>query len=207
MKVLIVDDDALIRDSLKIILGLEEDIQVIGTACNGQEAFEICKKEVPDIVLMDIRMPVMDGVLGTKLIKSNFKDVKVLILTTFKDDEYIKEAVKNGAEGYILKNQSSDSIVESLRTVAKGNTVFHREVADTLSSMLREGSKKTPESLGITEREFEILKLVGEGMSNKEISSKLFLSDGTVRNYVTGLLEKLELRDRTQLAIFYVKNF
>lgn len=207
MKVLIVDDDALIRDSLKIILGLEEDIQVVGTACNGQEAFEICKREMPDVVLMDIRMSVMDGVLGTKLIKSNFKDVKVLILTTFKDDEYIKEAVKNGAEGYILKNQPSDSIVESLRTVSKGNIVFHREVADTLSSMLREESIKDPGAFGITDREFEILKLIGEGLSNKEISLKLFLSDGTVRNYVTGLLEKLELRDRTQLAIFYVRNF
>lgn len=207
MKVLIVDDDALIRDSLKIILGLEDDIQVIGTACNGQEAFELCKRNVPDIVLMDIRMPVMDGVLGTKLIKSNFKDVKVMILTTFKDDEYIKEAVKNGAEGYILKNQSTDSIVGSLRTVAKGNTVFHREVADTLSSMLREESRKSPKSFGITEREFEILKFIGEGLSNREISTKLYLSDGTVRNYVTGLLEKLELRDRTQLAIFYLKNF
>lgn len=207
MKVLIVDDDALIRDSLKIILGLEEDIQVTGTACNGQEAFEMCKREVPDIVLMDIRMPVMDGVLGTKLIKSTFKDIKVLILTTFKDDEYIKEAVKNGAEGYILKNQSSDSIVESLRTVSKGNTVFHREVADTLSSMLREENRKSPESYGMTDREFEILRLIGEGLSNREISQKLYLSDGTVRNYVTGLLEKLELRDRTQLAIFYLKNF
>lgn len=207
MKVLIVDDDALIRDSLKIILGLEDDIQVVGTACNGQEAFEICKRQIPDIVLMDIRMPVMDGVLGTKLIKDQFKDVKVIILTTFKDDEYIKEALKNGAEGYILKNQSSDSIIESLRTVAKGNTVFHREVVDTLSSMLREESRKDPLAFGITEREFEILKLIGEGLSNKEISTKLFLSDGTVRNYVTGLLEKLELRDRTQLAIFYLKNF
>lgn len=207
MKVLIVDDDALIRDSLKIILGLEDDIQVTGTACNGQEAFEICEKEIPDIVLMDIRMPVMDGVLGTKLIKNRFKDVKVLILTTFKDDEYIKEAVKNGAEGYILKNQSSDSIIESIRTVAKGNAVFHKDVADTLSSMLREENKKDPGDFGITGREFEILKLIGEGLSNREISSKLFLSDGTVRNYVTGLLEKLQLRDRTQLAIFYVRNF
>ena len=207
MKVLIVDDDALIRDSLKIILGLEEDIQVTGTACNGQEAYEMCKSEIPDIVLMDIRMPVMDGVLGTKLIKSSFRDVKVLILTTFKDDEYIKEAVKNGAEGYILKNQSSDSIVESLRTVYKGNTVFHREVADTLSSMLREGNKKSPGAFGITDREFEILKLIGDGLSNKEISAQIHLGEGTIRNYVTNLLEKLELRDRTQLAIFYLKNF
>jgi DNA-binding NarL/FixJ family response regulator len=112
LKVLIADDDALIRDGLKILLEIEEDFEVVGTACNGQEAFEICREVKPDIVLMDIRMPVMDGVLGTKQIKSHFKDVKVVILTTFKDDEYIKEAVKSGAEGYILKNQPSDSIIE-----------------------------------------------------------------------------------------------
>jgi DNA-binding NarL/FixJ family response regulator len=207
MKVLIVDDDALIRDGLKILLGIEEDFEVVGTASNGQEAFELCKKGKPDIVLMDIRMPVMDGVLGTKLIKEHFKDIKVVILTTFKDDEYIKEAVKSGAEGYILKNQSSDSIIESLRAVWKGNTVFEKEVADTLSSMLKDGGKKKVENLDITQREMDILKLVGEGLSNKEIANKLFLSEGTTRNYVTGLLEKLGLRDRTQLAIFYLKNF
>ena len=207
MKVLIVDDDALIRDSLKIILSLEEDFEVAGTASNGQEAFEMCQSTVPDIVLMDIRMPLMDGVLGTKLIKSHFKNIKIVILTTFKDDEFIKEAMKNGAEGYILKNQSSDSIVESLRAVGKGNTVFQREIADSLTSMLRDDKKKNPESFGITDREFEILKLIGDGLSNKEISRLLFLSDGTIRNYVTTLLEKLELRDRTQLAIFYLKNF
>jgi DNA-binding NarL/FixJ family response regulator len=207
LRILIVDDDALIRDSLKIILGLEEDFKVVGTACNGQEAFEICKSEVPDIVLMDIRMPVLDGVLGTKLIKSHFNNIKIVILTTFKDDEFIKEAIKNGAEGYILKNQSSDSIVESLRAVEKGNSVFQKEIADSLTSMIRDGKKKTPESFGITDREFEILKLIGDGLSNKEISKLLFLSDGTIRNYVTALLEKLEMRDRTQLAIFYLKNF
>lgn len=110
MKVIIVDDDGLIRDSLKLILSLENDIEVIGTAKNGMEAFELCKANKTDIVLMDIRMPVMDGVLGTKLIKENFHNVKVVLLTTFKDDEYIREAVLNGAEGYILKNQSSDSM-------------------------------------------------------------------------------------------------
>lgn len=207
MKILIVDDDALIRESLKIILGLEEDFEVVGTASNGQEAFEMCQKVIPDIVLMDIRMPVLDGVLGTKLIKNHFKNIKIVILTTFKDDEFIKEAMKNGAEGYILKNQSSDSIIESLRAVEKGNSVFQKEIADSLTSMLRDEKRKTPESFGITDREFEILKLIGDGLSNKEISKLLFLSDGTIRNYVTALLEKLELRDRTQLAIFYLKNF
>jgi DNA-binding NarL/FixJ family response regulator len=207
LKVLITDDDALIRDSLKILLDLEDDIEVVGTASTGQEAFEMCQKLSPDIVLMDIRMPVLDGVLGTKIIKEHFRDIKVLILTTFKDYEYIKEAIKNGAEGYILKNQSSDSIIESIRTVYNGNVVFEKNVVDTLSSMLKDGKSGKREDYGLSEREFDILEFVAEGLSNKEIAQKLYLSDGTVRNYVTSLLEKLGLRDRTQLAIFFLKNF
>ncbi len=206
LKVLIADDDALIRESLKLLLGLEEDIEIIGTACNGQEAFDICREKRPDIILMDIRMPIMDGVLGTKMIKSCFKDVKIIILTTFKDNEYIKEAIKNGAEGYILKNQSSDSIIDSLRAVHKGNIVFEKDVANTLTSML-EKEKREKQDVDLTEREWEVIKLISEGLSNKEISGKLYLSEGTVRNYVTILLEKLELRDRTQLAIYYLKNY
>lgn len=207
MKLLIVDDDALIRDGLKIIFELEEDFDVIGTAQSVQEALNICRAKKPDIILMDIRMPHLDGVLGTKLIKENFNDVKIVILTTFKDDEYIKQALKNGAEGYILKNQPADSIVESLRTVNKGNMVFEKHVAGSISSMLKsEKPKNKIDEFGISDRELDILKLVGQGLSNKEISTKLFLSEGTVRNYVTVLLEKLSLRDRTQLALFYVRN-
>lgn len=207
MKLLIADDDVLVSEGLKLILELEDDFEVVGTAGNGQEAFELCCKLMPDIVLMDIRMPEVDGVRGTKLIKSKFEAIKIVILTTFKDDEYIKEAIKSGAEGYILKNQPADTMVESLRTVGKGNFVFEKEVAGSISSMLKEGKRKDISDYKISDREFDVLKLVGEGMSNKEIGEKLYISDGTVRNYVTGLLEKLNLRDRTQLAIFYVKNF
>ncbi|MFJ7724945.1 response regulator [Neobacillus sp. NPDC097160] len=206
LKVLIVDDDALIRDGLKILIELEADFEVTGTAVNGQEAFEMCQKQRPDLVLMDIRMPVMDGVLGTKLIKQHFNNIKVVILTTFKDDDYIKEAIKSGAEGYILKNQPSDSIIESLRAVGMGNIVLEREVASALSTMLKDG-KKAPLKLGLSDREQEILSLIAEGLSNKEIAERIYLSEGTIRNYTTGLLEKLKLRDRTQLAIFYLKNF
>ncbi|MDF2591854.1 MAG: response regulator transcription factor [Clostridia bacterium] len=206
MKVLIVDDDGLIRDSLKILIGMEEDMVVVGTAANAQEALMLCGQLQPDIVLMDVRMPIMDGVLGTKLISSQFSNIKVIILTTFKDDEYIKEAIKNGATGYMLKNQPSDSIIESLRAVHKGSVVLEREVAESLTSMLKDDKKKQKKQLDITEREWDVLKLVGEGLTNKEIADKLYLSEGTVRNYVTTLLEKLSLRDRTQLAIYYVKN-
>ena len=207
LKILIVDDDALIRDSLSIILDMEEDFNVVGTAANGEEAFKACAKLQPDIVLMDIRMPIMDGVLGTKNIKASFKHIKVVILTTFKDDEYIKEAIKNGAEGYILKNQPADAIVESLRAVNKGNIVLEKNVAEALSTMLKDYPQKSAVALDISEREMDILRLIGEGFSNKEISEKLYLSEGTVRNYVTKLLEKLQLRDRTQLAIFFLKRF
>lgn len=206
MKILIVDDDALIRDSLKILIGMEPDMEVVGTASNAQEALVLCGQHQLDIVLMDIRMPIMDGVLGTKLIRSQFSHIKVIILTTFKDDEYIKEAIKNGATGYMLKNQSSDSIIESLRAVHKGSVVLEREVAESLTSMLKDDKKKQQKQLDITEREWDVLKLVGEGFTNREIADKLYLSEGTVRNYVTILLEKLNLRDRTQLAIYYVKN-
>lgn len=207
MRVLVVDDDALIRDSLKMLLEMEEDFQVIGTADNGQEAYALCRQENPDLVLMDIRMPVMDGVLGTKLIKDNCPQVRVVILTTFRDDEYIKEALKNGAEGYILKSQPADSIIESLRAVAKGAIVLERAVATSLSAMLKEDKKKEQADCPLSQRELEILELVGQGLSNREIADKVYLSEGTVRNYVTALLEKLDLRDRTQLAIYYLKNF
>lgn len=201
------DDDALIRDSLKMLLELEGDFEVLGLAGNGQEALDFCRRDLPDLVLMDIRMPVMDGVMGTKRIKALYPQVQVVILTTFRDDEYIKEALKNGAAGYILKSQPADSIIDSLRAVAKGNIVLERDVATSLSSMLREDRKKGREGLNLTERELEIMSAVGRGLSNREIAQDLFLSEGTVRNYVTSLLEKLNLRDRTQLALFYVRNF
>lgn len=204
--ILIADDDALIRDSLKIIFELEDDFKVVGLATNGEEALKMCETLHPSIVLMDIRMPVLDGVLGTKLIKDKYPSIKVMILTTFRDDEYIKEAVKNGAQGYILKNQSSDSIIQSIRAVSKGNMVLETEVAKTLSSMINTKKNKILKCDNLTSREFDILSLIGDGLSNKEIAQKLYLTEGTVRNYVTVLLEKFQLRDRTQLAIYYVKN-
>lgn len=206
MKILIVDDDALIRDGLKILLEAETDFEVIDTVGNGQEALDCCRLTKLDLVLMDIRMPIMDGVIGTRLIKEQFPDIKVVLLTTFKDDEYIKEALKSGAEGYILKNQPADSIIDSLRAVGKGNIVLEREVAGSLSNMLKEGKKINPDTLNLSPRELEILHLIGEGLSNREIAEKLYISPGTTRNYVTDLLEKMGLRDRTQLAIFYIRN-
>lgn len=207
MKVLIVDDDALIRDSLEMLLAMEEDIEVIGTAVHGQEALLFCQESLPDIVLMDIRMPVMDGVLGTRVIKEQFPGIHVVILTTFKDDDYIKLALKYGAAGYILKSQTAETIVETLRSVNKGNTVLEQEVASTLSSMISENRPFNPEDFQLTPREIEMIELVGNGLSNKEIAEELFLSEGTVRNYTGEIFSKLNVRDRTQLAIFYWKHF
>ncbi|KAB3530344.1 response regulator transcription factor [Alkaliphilus serpentinus] len=206
MKILIVDDDALIRDSLKILLELEGDMEVVAAVANGQEALEVCKDSSVDLILMDVRMPIMDGVIATKNIKNLYSHIKIVLLTTFRDDEYIKEALKHGAEGYILKSQSSDSIIESIRMVMKGNVVFEKGIASSLKNFIKKESPTQQLKVELTERELEILKLVGEGLSNKEIANSLYLSEGTVRNYVTSLLEKLELRDRTQLAIFYLKN-
>lgn len=207
MRILIVDDDALIRDSLKIMLDLEEEFSELETASNGQEALDLCSEKKFDIVLMDIRMPIMDGVLATKKIKEQFKDIKIIILTTFREDEYIKQAVKNGAEGYILKNQPVESIIESIKLVKKGNVVFKKEIVESITTMLKKDNQINKQKYDFSAREFEVLKLIGSGLSNKEISKKLFLGEGTVRNYVSILLEKLALRDRTQLAIFYVKNY
>lgn len=206
MRILIVDDDSLIRDGLKLILETEDDFVVVGTAANGQEAVQLCETVRPEIVLMDIRMPIMDGVQATKLVKSQFKDIKILLLTTFKDTEYIRSAVQNGAEGYILKSNSSESIIESIKTIYKGNVVYEKEVAGLISNMMVKEKKLSCEDLGITPKEYEIMSMISKGMSNKEISQKLFISEGTIRNNISVLLTKLDLRDRTQLAVFFIRK-
>lgn len=206
LKIIIADDDILVREGLCVLLGLEDDFMITATANNGLEAYELCKIHKPDLVLMDIRMPDTDGVLGTKLIKDEFPEIKVVILTTFKDNEYIKEAIKSGAEGYILKNMPADSICEMLRAVYKGSFVFQREIIGSISTMLHSEDKKDLIKFGLSIREIEVVRLIAEGHSNREIGEKLFISEQTVRNYVTGILEKVELRDRTQLAIYYLKE-
>lgn len=207
MKVLITDDDALIRDGLKMILELEKDMEVVGTAANGQDCIGLCLEKSPDLVLMDIRMPVMDGVQATKLIKEQFANIKILFLTTFKDTEYIISGIKYGAEGYVLKSSSPEVIIDSLRMIERGNVVYGKDIAAMLSDMVQNNRTITPEEVGITQKEFEIMRCICDGLSNKEIADKLYMGEGTVRNYISNILEKLQLRDRTQLAVFYMKNF
>lgn len=213
MKILLVDDDALVREGLEIIINMEEDFEVIATASDGKMALEQCHIHHPDLVLMDIRMPGTDGVLGTMLIKQYDPNIKVVILTTFKDDDYIKEAVRYGASGYMLKNQSAQQLIDGLRAISKGHVVFEREVASVLSHLLQEPETAHVQKVNhppghdtLSERELHILRLVADGLSNREIAAQVFLSEGTVRNYITNLLDKLQLRDRTQLAIYYLKS-
>ena len=199
MKLLIVDDDGLIRDSLKMMLELEEGWSA-RTAPDGAQAFSMCGEDPPDIILMDIRMPVCDGVTATRSIKQAFPDVKIVMLTTFADDGYIASAIDAGAEGYLLKSTPADGIIERIRAVEKGALVFDKGV--------RLSAKKTaaPVFDTLTERENEVLSLVAAGLSNGEIAGRLYLSQGTVRNAVSSILDKLALRDRTQLAVYYWKN-
>ena len=205
IKLLIVDDEKLIREGLKIMLSIFEDIDVVGTAENGYKALEFCKGNEVDVVLMDIRMKECDGVKGTRLIKEQFSRIKVIILTTFKDKEYIQDAMKYGAFGYMLKDSSHDVIYEGIKTAYKGNMVVHPEVATKMmdNSIC---NKKDIDKFGLSEKEIKIIEFIANGLTNKEISEEIFLSEGTVKNNITNILSKLELRDRTQIAIFAFKN-
>lgn len=205
MRVVIVDDDKLVCLSLKTILEADKDISVVGIGNNGNEAIDLYHKLKPDILLMDIRMPIMSGLEAGETILKWDKDAKILFLTTFSDNEYIIKALKIGAKGYIIK-QNFESIVPSLKAVYIGHSVFGEDIVTKIPSLINSSSKADFSDFGITEKEFNIITLVAEGLSNKEIASQLYLSEGTVRNSLTIILEKLMLRDRTQLAIFYFKN-
>ncbi|WP_366347931.1 response regulator transcription factor [Paenibacillus amylolyticus] len=211
IRLILADDDYFIRESLKVLLGLDSGIRVTGTASNGQEALELLEAGTPaDVVLMDIRMPECDGVEGTKRIKSRFPEIQVLMLTTFDDDEYIIQALQNGASGYLLKNVPPERIIQGIKTVHNGDMLIHPDIARKLTGLLR--PSPTPqthhpiEGYGLTRMELAVAEAISEGLSNKEIAAKLFLSEGTVKNYVTDILGKLSLRDRTQIAIFMLKQ-
>lgn len=207
IKLLIVDDEKLIREGIKIMMSTFSDIEVVALAENGYEALEVCKNIPVDIVLMDIRMKTCDGVMGTRLIKEQFTKTKVLILTTFKDKEYIQDALKFGAFGYLLKDSSYDVIYEGIKSAYMGNMVVHPEVAKEMFDDNKTGFKKRDiEKFKLSEKEINIIEAIAKGFTNKEISEELFLSEGTIKNNITNILGKLELRDRTQIAIFAFKN-
>lgn len=206
MRVLIVDDDRLVTSSLKMILESDSEIEVIGTGNSGKEAVDLYMALKPDVLLMDIRMEEMTGIEAAKTILEKDKSAKVLFLTTFSDEEYIAEAFRIGAKGYILK-QDYESIIPSVKAVFMGQRVFGDEIITKIPVHLDNSRTRQPkDNFGLSEKEVEIITQVANGLSNKEIAEALFLSEGTVRNYISVILEKLNLRDRTQLAIFYYKN-
>ncbi|WP_033167809.1 response regulator transcription factor [Clostridium sp. KNHs205] len=206
MKILIIDDDKLVCSSLKIILSSDSNITVCGNGFNGEEAIQLYQETNPDILLMDIRMEPMSGLEAGEKILADYPEAKILYLTTFLDDDYIIKALNIGAKGYMLK-QDFESILPSLHAVYKGQNVYGNEIITKLPELLQQSNSKTNYvNYGITDKEYEIICKIADGLSNKEIAELLYLSEGTVRNYISLILEKLSLRDRTQIAIFYYKN-
>lgn len=203
MKIIIVDDDKLVSASLKTITSTDPEIEVLAIGNNGKEAIELYETYHPDILLMDIRMDVMSGLQAGEYILNKYSDAKILFLTTFLDDEYIIKALKIGAKGYLLK-QDFESIIPSLKAVYSNQSIFGNEIISKIPSFMNTNSDFTKYNLN--DKEMELIYCVAEGMNNKEIADKLYLSEGTIRNYLSDLLDKLHLRDRTQLAVFYYKN-
>lgn len=221
IRVMVVDDQQLMRDGLTTILNLKEQIEVVGTAADGAEAFERAKQLLPDLVLMDIRMPGVDGVQGTRLIRGQLPDTKVLILTTFNDSELIFDALNEGASGYLLKDMSAETIVQAIMTVLAGGVVLPPDITAQIVAELRHARGKSsgnvledraqidwqaelPEKL--TDREIDVLRLLGYGLNNREIADQLVITEGTVKNHVSNIITKLGLRDRTQAAIYAVRQ-
>jgi len=206
MNLLIVDDDVLVCTSLKIILEADPSIKVIGTGHDGTDAITLFDQLNPDILLMDIRMKEMTGTEAATRILEKHPDAKILFLTTFSDDEYIHTALNCGAKGYLLK-QDYDSILPALKAVSLGQTVFGGAIMEKLPTLLGKPQRGfNGEEFGLSEKECQIISCIADGLSNKEISHELFLGEGTIRNYISTILEKLNLRDRTQIAVFYYKN-
>lgn len=204
IRVIIADDLQILRTGLKAVLSQDEEIKVVGEAVNGREAYELSVRLKPDVVLMDMRMPDFDGGYGTRQIKEKLNGIKVLLLTTFDDKETVEKAVASGVDGYILKEMDNSQIINSIKAVAGGINVF----CDNIFQSIKKDTliQQSPKNFDLTERETEFLRLICDGCDNKEIASKLFLAEGTVRNGISRLLEKLKLKDRTQLAVFAIKN-
>ena len=210
IKVLIADDIMILRQGLKAVLEQDEELEVVALAQNGKEAFEKCRVYRPDVVLMDMRMPDYDGAFGIRAIKEQCPDIRVLVLTTFDDEETIQKAVESGADGYILKEMEDAKVIASVKTVYSGINVFGSGVYQVMKGRMNSAAPRvsapTDTENALTPRETDIIRLVAQGYDNKEIASELYLAEGTVRNQVSRLLEKLSLKDRTQLAIYAVKH-
>jgi DNA-binding NarL/FixJ family response regulator len=208
IRVLICDDQAIIRDGLEMLLKLERAIEVVGKAQDGAEAVELAGKLLPDLALMDLKMPGVNGVEATRQIRARFPQVKVLVLTTYDDDEWVFDAVRAGASGYLLKDTPREKVVEAIRGTAEGKSFVDPAVTGRLLEQVTgqqppPGSRRLDE---LTEREVDVLRLIARGLSNAEIAAHLYLSDGTVRNHVSAILSKLNLPDRTNAAILAIQS-
>ena len=202
IKVLLVDDQGIIREGLRSLLQAKPDIDIVGEAENGKMAVEKALELQPDLILMDVRMPIMDGVAATLTIREKAPDIKVLVLTTFDDDEYITKAMQNGAKGYLLKDTPSEELAEAIRAVKKGYTHMGPGIFEKVSLSSPKVETPPPQLEQLTPREKEVLKLIAQGLNNREIAKNLFISERTVKNHVNSVLSRLNLRDRTQAAIF-----
>jgi len=212
IRVVIADDIALFRNGIKTLIELDKGISVVGCACNGKEAVELCEKYAPDVVLMDIKMPNMNGIEATRLIKKKNNLIKILILTTFYENEDISNAFEFGADGYVLKNLEQSELIMVVKNVTNGLNVFQSDVFDNVRKQYHTQKvpvsfvKKPQHNFGLNERELEIIQLIIEGKKNRDIAEKTFITEGSVKNIVSKIFKKLDLEDRTQLAIFAVKN-
>lgn len=210
IEILIVDDQGIVRDGLKMILSLYEEIAVVGEAANGEELLTLLQSKVPDVILMDIRMPVMNGIEATAIVKQLYPGVKVIILTTFDEDEYIFDGLRSGADGYILKDSDSKEIIKCIRAAHEGNLLLHPQVTTRIVNALHSISAKPQGQAAakpdlrklLTPREMDVAKQVMQGKSNKAIGQALFVTEGTVKNYVSHILDKLQLSSRSELILF-----
>ena len=201
---IIADDQAIVREGLSLVLGFDDEIEIVLQAKNGQEAVDYLKDNECDIVLMDIKMPVLNGVEATKIIHQEYPNVKILILTTFNDYEYIFQGLKNGANGYLLKDTDGKELIADIKKVYNNESIIGSQISDSLVAGLQNNSQQDMIA-SLTPRELEIARAIADGKSNKETSTILFLSEGTVKNYVTNIFEKLQLSNRTEVALFMKK--
>ena len=206
IRVLLVDDHELVRQGVASMLAKAEDLTVVGEAKTGREAIETARKELPDVVLMDVRMPDMDGLEATRRIKEERSRTAVIMVTMHDNPAYLREAVRAGAAGYLLKDVSKDDLIDAIRQVATGGAFIESQMLKGMLSEMKPGSTTAPAARNLTKREREILALVAEGLSNRETADKLVLSPETVKSHVAAILEKLNVSDRTQAAIYAVRN-
>ena len=208
MKIILCDDQAVIRDGLEMLLNLEQDFQVVGAASDGAEAIELAVQKQPDLILMDLKMPGTNGIEATRQIHARFPQIKILVLTTYDDDEWVFDAIRAGASGYLLKDTSRQKIIEAIRGTMDGKAFIDPNVAGKLMNQVASHQKQPTSILAekLTDRELDVLRLIAKGFTNNDIAGQLHLSEGTVRNHVSAILEKLGVSDRTQAAVIAIQH-